>query len=280
MIYHGTVFLCISYILKQLLFSHSVVSGSLRRHGLQQDRLPNPSAFPVVCSNSWALSWWCHPIISSSVIQLSCLQSFPALGFFLMSWLFTLGGHNTGALASTSVLPMNIPDWFPLGLTGLISLLSKGLSRVFSSTTIWRHQIFGAQSFFYCPDLMTTGKTIALTIRTFVSKVISLLFNTLSQSVQFSCSVVDDSLRPPWITAYQASLSIINSRSLLKLMSIESVMPSSHLIICCPLLLLPPMPPSIRVFSNETTLCMSWPKYWSFSFNINPSNEHPGTDLL
>ena len=80
----------------------------------------------------------------------------------------------------------------------------------------------------------------------------------------------------PWIAAHQASLSIINSQSLLKLMSIESLIPSSHLILCHPLLLLPPIPPSIRVFSNESTLCMRWPKYWSFSFSISPSNEHPG----
>ena len=80
----------------------------------------------------------------------------------------------------------------------------------------------------------------------------------------------------PWTAVRQASLSITNSRSLLKLMFIESVMPSSHLILCCPLLLLPPIPPSIRVFSNESTLHMRWPKYWSFSFSISPSNEHPG----
>ena len=80
----------------------------------------------------------------------------------------------------------------------------------------------------------------------------------------------------PWIAACQASLSITNSRSLLKLMPIESVMPSSHLSLCCPLLLLPPIPPSIMVFSNESTLHMRWPKYWSFSFSISPSNEHPG----
>ena len=80
----------------------------------------------------------------------------------------------------------------------------------------------------------------------------------------------------PWIAARQASLSITNSWSLLKLMSIESVMPSSHLILCCPLLLLPPIPPSIRVFPNESTLLMRWPKYWSFSFSISPSKEHPG----
>ena len=80
----------------------------------------------------------------------------------------------------------------------------------------------------------------------------------------------------PWIAARQASLSITDSRSWLKLMSIKSVMSSSHLILCCPLLLLPPMPPSIRVFYNESTRCMRWPKYWSFSFSISPSNEHPG----
>ena len=80
----------------------------------------------------------------------------------------------------------------------------------------------------------------------------------------------------PWIAAHQASLSITNSRSLLKLMSIESVMPSSHLILCRPLLLLPPVPPSIRVFSSESTLRMRWPKYWSFSFSISPSSEYPG----
>ena len=80
----------------------------------------------------------------------------------------------------------------------------------------------------------------------------------------------------PWITAHQASLSITNSRSLLKLMSIESVMPSSHLILCHPLLLLPSIPPSVRVFSNESALHIRWPKYWSFSFSIRPSNEHPG----
>ena len=93
-------------------------------------------------------------------------------------------------------------------------------------------------------------------------------------SVQFSCSVMSESLRPH--EARQASLSITSSRSSHKLMSIESVMPSSHLILCHPLLLLPPIHPSIRVFSNELTLLIRWPKYWSFSFNISPSNEHPG----
>ena len=94
-------------------------------------------------------------------------------------------------------------------------------------------------------------------------------------SIQFSRSVMSDSATP-WIAARQASLSITNSRSLPKLTSIESGMPSSHLILCRPLLLLPPIPPCIRVFSNESTLRIRWPKYWSFSFSISPSNQHPG----
>ena len=94
-------------------------------------------------------------------------------------------------------------------------------------------------------------------------------------SVQFRRSVMSDSATP-WTAACQASLSITSSQSLPKLMSIESVMPSSHLILCRPLILLPPIPPNIRVFSNESTLRMRWPKYWSFSFNISPFNEHPG----
>ena len=106
--------------------------------------------------------------------------------------------------------------------------------------------------------------------------VMKLKFAENSASVQFSHSVVSDSLPTPWFTARQASLSITNSRSSLKLTSIESVMPSSHLIFCRPLLLLPPIPPSIRVFSNESALRMRWPEYWSFSFSIIPSKEHPG----
>ena len=104
--------------------------------------------FPVlrVYSNSCPLSCWCHPTISSSIVPFSsCLQSFPASGCFPMSWLFTTGGQSIGASASASVLPMNIQDWFPLGLTGWISLQSKGLSRVFSNTTAQKHQFFGAQ---------------------------------------------------------------------------------------------------------------------------------------
>ena len=95
-------------------------------------------------------------------------------------------------------------------------------------------------------------------------------------SIQFSCSVMSYSLWPPWTAAHQASLSITNSWSSPEHMLIESVMPSSHLILCRPLLLLPSIFPNIRVFSNESALCIRWPKYWSFSFNISPSNEHPG----
>ena len=96
-------------------------------------------------------------------------------------------------------------------------------------------------------------------------------------SFHFSCSVVSSSLQPHGLhAACQTSLFITNSRSLLKLMPIESVMPSSHIILCCPLLLLPPIFLSIRVFSNESALHIRWPKYWSFSFSISPSNEHPG----
>ena len=133
---------CSCTIATQKLFSCSVMSNSLRTHGLQHTRLPCPSPTPGACSNSCPLSRWCHPTISSSVI-LFCLQSFPASGSFPMNWLFASCGQNIGA--SASVLPMNIQDWFPLGLTGLIFLQSKGLSRVFSNTTVQKHQFFGAQ---------------------------------------------------------------------------------------------------------------------------------------
>ena len=127
-------------------FSCSVVSDSLRPHGLQHARLPCTSPTPGVCSNSCPLSQWCHPTISSFVVPFaSFLQSFPALGCFLMSWLFASGGQSTGVSASASVLPMNIQDWFPLGWTGWISLQSKGLSRVFSNTTVQKHQFLSAQ---------------------------------------------------------------------------------------------------------------------------------------
>ena len=126
-------------------FSHSVVSDSLQPCGLQHARPPCPSPTLRAYSNSCPLSRWCHPTISSSVVPFSCLQFFPASGSFPMSWLFTSGGQSIGASVSASVLPMNIQGWFPLGLTGWISLLSKGLSRVFSSTAVQKHQFFDAQ---------------------------------------------------------------------------------------------------------------------------------------
>ena len=130
--------------LQSVHFSHSVVSNSLQPHGLQHARLPCPSPTPGACSNSCPSSCWCHPTISSSVVPFSsCLQSFPESGSFLRSQFFTSGGQSIGA--SASVLPMNIQDWFPVGWTGLISLQPKGLSRVFSNTTIQKHQFFSAQ---------------------------------------------------------------------------------------------------------------------------------------
>ena len=127
-------------------FSCSVVSDSLRSHGLQHTRLSCPSPAPGACSNSCPSSLWCHPTISSSVVPFSsCLQSFPASGCFPVSQFFASGSQSTRVSASASVLPMNIQGWFPLGLTVLISLQSKGLSRVFSNTTVQKHQFFGAQ---------------------------------------------------------------------------------------------------------------------------------------
>ena len=125
-------------------FSLSVMSDSLWPRGLQHARPPCPLPTHRACSNSCSLSWWCHPTISSSVIPFSsCLQSFPASESFPMSQFFTSGGQIIGVSASASVLPVTIQHWFPLGLTGLISLQSKGLSRVFSNTIVQKHQFTG-----------------------------------------------------------------------------------------------------------------------------------------
>ena len=126
--------------------SCSVVSDSLRPHGLQHSRPLCPSPAPGVYSNSCPLSWWCHPTISSSIVPFSShLQSFPALGSFQMSQLFASGGQSIGVSALTSILPMNTQDWSPSEWTAWISLQSKGLSRVFSNITVQKHQFFGAQ---------------------------------------------------------------------------------------------------------------------------------------
>ena len=132
--------------LHSVQFSHSVLSDSLRPHEPQQARPPCPSPTPRVHLNPCPLSGWCHPIISSSAIPFSsCLQSFPASGPCQMSQLFTSGGQSIGVSASTSVLPINTHDWSPLGWTDWISLQSKGLLRVFSNTTVQKHQSFGVQ---------------------------------------------------------------------------------------------------------------------------------------
>ena len=139
-------------------FNHSVMSDSLQPHGLQHARLPCPSPTPGACSNSCPSSWWCHPTISSSVVPFSyCLQSFPASGSFPMSQFFASGNQNIGASASASVLPMTIQDWFPLGLTDLLSLQSKWLSRVFSNTTVQKHNYFVIKYcwvVFHCMDIL------------------------------------------------------------------------------------------------------------------------------
>ena len=126
-------------------FNHSVVSDSLRPHEPQHARPPCPSPTPRVYPNSCPLSRWCHLTISSSVIPFSsCLQSFPISGSFQMSQIFASGGQNIGVSASTSILPMNTQDWFPLGWTGWVHQC-KGLSRVFSNTTVQKHQFFCTQ---------------------------------------------------------------------------------------------------------------------------------------
>ena len=150
------------------------MSNSLWSHELQHTRPPCPLPTPGVHPNPCPLSRWCHPTISSSVVPFSsCPQSFPASGSFQMSQLFASGGQSIGVSASASILPINIQDWLPLGLTALISFLSKGLSRVFSYTTVWKLQ----RSAFFMVQLshpyVTAGKTIALTVWTFVRKLIS-----------------------------------------------------------------------------------------------------------
>ena len=158
---------------------------SLQPRGLQHARLPCPWPSPEVCPRSCPLHQWYHPTISSSVVPCSsCPQSLPASGSFPMSQLFTWGGQSTGVSALASFLPKNTQGWSPLEWTGWISLQSKGLSGVFSTTTVRKHQFFSTQlssqsnSHIYIWPL---DKTIALTRRTFVGKVMSLLFNMLSR---------------------------------------------------------------------------------------------------
>ena len=137
---------CLSHSMTSVQFSRSVMFNSLQPHGLQHASLPCPSPAPRAYSNSCPMSRWHHPTISFSVVPFSSrLQSFPASGSFPMSQLFISAGQSTGVSASTSALPMHSQDWFPLGWSGWISLQSKGLSRVFSNTTVQKHQCFSAQ---------------------------------------------------------------------------------------------------------------------------------------
>ena len=148
--YYWPVFSSVQF--SSVQFSHSIMSNPLWPHGLQQARFPCPSPTPGGCSNPCTLSRWYHPTLSSSVVLFSsCLQFFPASGSFQMNQFFVSGGQSIGVSALASVLPMNIQDWFPLVLTGWISLQSEGLLRVFSNTTVQKHQFFSAQlSFWAC----------------------------------------------------------------------------------------------------------------------------------
>ena len=169
-----------------IMFSRSVRSNSLWPHRLQHIMLSCPIPTPRACSNPCLSSHGCHPTISSSVVPFSsCLQSFPASGSFPMSQFFASGGQSIRASSWALVPPMNIQDWFPLGLTGWISLQSKGLSRVFSNTTAQKHQFFSIQ-FLYGPTLTSIydyWKNNNFDYMDFVSKVMSLIFNMLSRLV-------------------------------------------------------------------------------------------------
>ena len=158
-------------LVSSVQFSCSVMYNCLRLHELQHARPPCLSPTSGIYPNPCPLSQWCHPTISSSIVPFSShSQSFPASGSFQMSQLFSSGGQNIGVSASASVLSMNMQGWYPLGWTGWISSQSKGLSRVFSNTTVQKHQFFGAQLSLWSNShpYMTTGKATALTRRTFI----------------------------------------------------------------------------------------------------------------
>ena len=160
------------------------MSDSFRPQGVQHARAPCPSPTPRVYSNSCPLNWWCHPTISSSGIPFSsCLQSFPESGSFPMSHFFSSGGQSNGVSASALGLPMNIQDWSPLGWTGWISLQSKGLLRVFSNTTVQKHQFFGTQPsiWFNCHIHIWYWKNHSFDLMDISWQVMSLLFNMLSR---------------------------------------------------------------------------------------------------
>ena len=170
-----------------LLFSLAFVSSSLLSHGLQHTRLPCSSSSPGVCPSSFSLYQWCCPVISSSDVLFSfCPQSFPASETFPMSHLFTSDDQNTGVSTSASVFPVNIQGWSPWRLTGLNSLLSQGLLGAFFSTMVWRHQFFDILPSLWSSSYNHTwplGRPQPWLIQTFVGRVMSLLFNTLSRFV-------------------------------------------------------------------------------------------------
>ena len=207
-------------------FSCSVVSDSLWPHGLQHARPPSPSTTPGVYSNSCPLSWWCHPTISSSVVPFfNHPQSFPASGSSQMSQFFASGGESIEVLVSASVLPMNIQEWFPLEWTGWISLQPKGLSRVFSNTTVQKHRFFSAQLSSQSKSHIHTWlleKPLALTRWTFVGKVMSLLFNMLSRLVITFLSR-SKSLLISWL---QSPSAVILKPPKIKSITVSTVSPS------------------------------------------------------
>ena len=235
-------------------FCHSVVSDSLRSHGLQHARLLCPSPTPRVCSDPCRLSWWCclNYVILCCPFSI-CLLSFPASGPFSMSRLIVWGGQSVGTSASAISLSSEYSGLIFFRIDWFDPFTAQGTFRVFSSTTIQKHQFFSNQ-----PSLCV-------------------LFQF--SSVLQSCPT----LATPWAAACQASLSISNSWGLLRFVSIELVMPSNHLTLYSSLLLLswmrifsPPAFPSIRVFSKESVLHIGWLKYWSFSISISISNEYSG----
>ena len=223
-------FFYIVYHVHMLLFSHSLVSDSLWPHGLQHSRLPCRSPSPRTCSNSCPSSRWCYPTILFSVIPFSsCLQSFPASGSFLMSQLFTSSGQSIGASASASALPMNIQDWFPeywlvFSIDWFDLLAVQGTLKSLLQHHSSKASVLQCSAFFMVQlshSYMTIGKTIALTIQTFVGKVMSLLFNMLSRLIiaflprllLLLSHVSHVRLFPtPWTVTYQAPPSMGYSR--------------------------------------------------------------------
>ena len=216
-----------------VLFSHSVMTNSLWPHESQHARPPCPSLTPRVYSNPCPSSRWCHPAISSFVVPFSSFPQFlPASEYFPVGHLFAWGGQSIGVSASVSVLPMNIQDWFPLEWTGWISLQSKGLSRVFSNTTVQSIK-FLALSFLHSPTLTSIHdhwKNHSMTRRTFVGKVMSLLFNMLSRLV---ITFLPRS-KPLFTSWLQSPSAVILEPIKIKSATVSTISPSiSHEVIGC-----------------------------------------------